>query len=137
MAKELDVAKWLQEIVHKVKESDDPEATSELVAVIAQYASVAIGLWRVLPGGVVDGVSVTRIVVKVAPRSPGKAMLVVQGTKAKKSVVTFHTGTPGADLFHTFCARADTGALQWREDTPYVDHGTSEEHTSLPALGGP
>lgn len=127
---------WLDALVAKVGKETGSEETAESVRIIAQYAKVAIGLWRVMPGGTVDGVKVTRIVVKTAPRSPELSMLVVQGKRGKKDVVTFHTGDGGAGMFHTFIERAASGALRWREDTPYVEATADETIQGLPDLPG-
>lgn len=128
---------WMEALVAVVHSKCKDGKTSQAVASVFEYAKTAIMLSRVLPGGEVDGVKVTRVVVKQAPRSPDKCMLVVQGRRKSKDLVTFHTGSGGAELFHQFLAREAAGTLTWREDTPYVEAAADPGAESLPGLGGP
>lgn len=136
MAKGKDIPAWLNNIVECVRNGQDSAGTADSVSFIAEYAKVGCILWMMMPGGEVDGVKVARTVLKQAPRSPGKVMLTVSGTRGKKSVVTFHTGDAGIDIFRTFWARAEAGSLSWREDTPYQDHEPPVDIGPLPTLGG-
>lgn len=136
MSKDKDVAAWMSETVRKVRESVEPDKTATAVEFVMPWAAVAIGLWKLFPGERVGDVVVTKFIVKGDNRDAKRAMLVVTGTLKRKKVITFHSGPAGADLFRTFLARVDAGALTWKEDTPFSNGGEEPSVSPLEALPG-
>lgn len=125
---------WLSDLLAKVGKKKPDDETMKAVEIIFQYAETAIALHRMLPGGKIGSVTVNRVNIKDAPRSKGKAMLVVAGQDGRSPVVTFHTGDAGIQLFHGFLARIAEGRVQWKADSPLHAVEEPPEADGLPAL---
>ena len=136
MAKGNEVVQWMDRVIAQIRTGKDLGQMADQVQLMAKWCAVSTRLWQIMPGATLDGVKITRFSVKRAPRSPGNLMLVIQGTKKKESVVAFHTGEPGAELFDGFQQKAKSKGIKWQPDKPFEAETPEVEREALPALGG-
>lgn len=125
---------WLRDLAEKLERGKPDKKTMEAVRIVFQYAETAIALWQCLPGGKLGEVAVDKVVMKHAPRSKGKTMLVVSGRQGRAPVVTFHTGDAGIQLFHGFMAKDAGDGLKWKPDNPVEAPPAAPDVEALPAL---
>lgn len=125
---------WIERMMNGIRNKVDPEETCSMVAVLAVWGLLAARLNNIMPGSVVDGVKVVKVILKEDTRRAGNAMLIVTGTRKKEKVVTFHSGLGTSDLWHTFWQRAESGSLEWKIDTPPGQTSAQAAEVALPSM---
>jgi len=121
-------------MMNGIRSGEEREQTCEMVGVLAVWGLLAARLNNIMPGSVVDGVKVVKVILKEDTRRAGNAMLIVTGTRKKEKVVTFHSGLGTSDLWHTFWQRAESGALEWKIDTPPGQTSAQAAEVALPSM---
>lgn len=125
---------WIAMMMAAIREGKDPDDTTKRIAVLAVWGKLAAKLNDLMPGSVVDGVKVVKVILKEDTRRAGNAMLIVTGTRKKEKVVTFHSGLGTSELWHTFWQRAEAGSLEWKIDTPPGQTSKQAADVALPAM---
>lgn len=125
---------WIEMLLDAIRTGKEPDETAKRVGVLATWGLLAAKLNDIMPGSLVDGVTVVKVILKEDTRRAGNAMLIVTGTRKKEKVVTFHSGLGTSELWHTFWQRADAGTLEWKIDTPPGQTSSQVVETSLPDM---
>lgn len=132
----LNVKSWLEKLMERLCVGDDAERNRADLGYLVEWAKVALKLEDMMPGRIVDGVTIVKVIVKEDAKDPKRAMLVVTGVRKKDKVVAFHSYWPGAGLFHSFQMRGHSGKLNWKLDTPWSGTSGDEGEEVLPGLPG-
>ena len=131
------VVKWIENLRQSIKKEKNGEKLVTKVDFVVEWAMMALRMYELMPGSIVQGVTVDKITIKEDTRDPKKVTMTVAGHRGKENVVTFHSGWPGADLFFRFLSRGEAGTLAWKLDTPWKAETVEDDEQGLPALPGP